>query len=54
MEAPEWMASCEKNDDDIAYDIYLHMVPRDEKYRALGERIGNVLNSIDSEAYYEG
>lgn len=50
---PDWMAD-KTNYNDFTQDIYLELVPKEEKYKALGMKIGALLSSVDNEACYDG
>lgn len=57
MEKPEWMTQVENNEDYYDYynpDIYLHILPKEEKYKALGQKLLDFLNSPSHEATRDG
>lgn len=56
IKQPEWMDNAEKAQgwSDWAPDSYLVLVPKDEKYADLGNKIKALLNSIDADGGRDG
>lgn len=57
MEKPDWMTEVENNEDYFEYycpDVYLHVLAKEEKYKPLGQKLLDFLNSPSHEATRDG
>lgn len=54
---PKWFTDVEESENDWYYlrpETYLYIIPKDEKYRAMAEKIRKFLYSTNHEATYNG
>lgn len=51
---PSWMESVEESDDDYSPNLYLTILPIDERFETLGKRIIEFINSVSADGGYEG
>lgn len=53
-EKPRWMEEAEENEDGWEYSRYLHLIPKEEKYEKLAEKMKEFLSSPDHTASEDG
>ncbi len=52
---PEWMEECEGEDGDYwEPSSCLHMIPKDEKFQGLADKISNLLSSVSADGGRDG
>lgn len=54
IKKPDWMEKCETNYDDYHYSTYLYLIPKDDKYNELGDKIRKLLGSVSGDGYRDG
>ncbi len=54
VKEPQWMLDAGESDYEPDSSTYIYILPKDEKYTALADKIKSVLGSIDGEGFRNG
>lgn len=54
IEQPDWMSEAEDDSDWWAPSRYLYLIPKEEKYKELGQKIRALLNSVNADGGRDG